>query len=540
VREAIDVRRFPWIHSIVSAYAFDFASVASLYSGNPADAAEWPRTMARVAAAARNRDAISGILERQIDARGGPADARRAAGALRDPTSVAILTGQQAGLFGGPLYTLLKAISAIQVARRVTRDHGVPATAVFWVDGEDHDWNEVRGCRVLDRDLAIKHVALAALTHAGTHPTAALTLDAGINDAIAALAGALAPTEFTDALIADLTRRYRPGVGMAAAFASWIEHLLGHHGLVVFDSADGAAKPLVAGLFVQELSHPSRTATLAREAGERMGQLGHAPQIEPAEDSVALFYLDGRGRRALKRQGKDFAIGDEIRPAETVCREAASHPERFSPNVLLRPLVQDTLFPTVCYVGGPSEIAYHAQIGSLYHEFRVEAPLLYFRANATILDSAAMRFLEKYDLPLESLHAQDDSGLNALIERQLPPGVEQALHAAARDVQARLAEVKAAVPAIDPTLAGATDTTLDRMQESLKSLHGKIIQASKRKDETLRRQFTRTRALAFPGGEPQERALNVVFFLNRYGPTFCDQLLTVLPLDMHTHFLVTL
>ena len=220
--------------------------------------------------------------------------------------------------------------------------------------------------------------------------------------------------------------------------------------------------------------------------------------------------------------------------------QARSSPEHFSPNVLLRPLVQDRLFPTVCYVGGPSELAYQAQLRDVYPAFGVEAPLLYSRASATLLDAGAARFLDRHRLPLEALHAQDDSTLNKLLESQLPPSIERALDDAARGISKGADALKTEIRALDPTLAGAVETTAEHMQRELKTLHHKIIHAAKRKDETLRRQFQRTRTLAFPGGHPQERTLNLVFALNRYGLAVGDRLVDQLPLDSGKHYVLTL
>ena len=147
-----------------------------------------------------------------------------------------------------------------------------------------------------------------------------------------------------------------------------------NHGLIVFESGDPAAKPLVAGIFGQELEHPGRTSHLATEAAAAMTRLGHEPQVEPAEDTVALFYTDDSGRRPVKRRGAEFVVGENAQPAAALRAEAREHPERFSPNVLLRPVVQDRLFPTVCYVPGPSELAYQGQLAGVYREFGVEMP----------------------------------------------------------------------------------------------------------------------------------------------------------------------
>ncbi|MFI5177078.1 MAG: bacillithiol biosynthesis cysteine-adding enzyme BshC [Vicinamibacterales bacterium] len=540
VREAVDLSRLPWIRPLVKAYADDYASVASLFAGNPADSTAWRQTIERVQRARRDRAALAALVGRQLDARNAPTAARQAAATLADPAAVAIVTGQQAGLFGGPLYTLLKAVTAIQLARRVREEHGVPAVPVFWVDAEDHDWEEVRTASVLDANFSPADITLADVPGAGTQPVASLILTETATDAVRSIEAVLARTEFTAEVVGALGRRYRPGAGMATSFAGWIDDLLGAQGLVVFEAADPAAKPLVSEVFVHELTHPCRTTNLAREAGAAMARLGHAPQVEPADDAVALFYLDAEGRRAIRYRDREFVIGETTRPAEALRAEAESHPERFSPNVLLRPLVQDRLFPTICYVSGPSELAYQAQLGGVYREFGVEAPLLYSRATATLLDSAAVRFLDRHHLPLEALHAQDESALNRLLESQLPPTVERALDDTDRQMAERSRALRQAVVGIDPTLGGAVDTTLERMRETLKSLHTKIIQATKRKDDTLRRQFQRTRALTFPAGHPQERTLGVTFFLNRYGLALGERLLEVLPLETDKHYILTL
>lgn len=539
IRDAIDLRRFPWIRPLVAAYSSDFTSVAGLFSGNPADASAWTEAIARVQQSTRDRAGLARVLSSQLERRGAPSHARAAATRLADKDTVAIVTGQQAGLFGGPLYTLLKAVTAIRLARKVSARHGIAAIPVFWVEAEDHDWEEVRTARVLDSELALHEITLDSLEGAGERPVAALVLDDGIGDALGTLEQVLPPTEFTSDLIARLRAHYRPGQRMGTAFASWLDDLLGRYGLVVFEAADPAAKPLVASLFTKELNEPCRTTHYAKATGDTMRQLGHVPQVEPGDDSVALFYMGTGDRVSIKRRDDGYALGDTVRPLADVQQEAAEHPERFSPNVLLRPVVQDRLFPTICYVAGPSELAYQAQLGAIYKDFGVEMPLLYPRANATLLDAAAVRFLEKYQLPLEALQPHDESGLNRLLQSQLPPGLEDGFVSTSEEVRARVDALKAVIATIDPTLTGAADTTIDRMQDTLKNLHAKVISASKRKDDTLRRQFTRTQALAFPEGHPQERIVDLAFFLNRYGQALCDRLIEGLPLEMGKHYVVT-
>jgi uncharacterized protein YllA (UPF0747 family) len=151
-----------------------------------------------------------------------------------------------------------------------------------------------------------------------------------------------------------------------------------------------------------------------------------------------------------------------------------------------------------------------------------------------------MRFVVKNDFPLENLRAQDEAALNQLLESQLPASVEASLEDAARVIIERMEALAEAVPQIDATLEGATRSTLGRMQDDLKKLHGKIIQAAKRKDETLRRQFQHAQAQAFPGGHPQERTIGFVYFLNKYGPALVDRLGEELTLDMGNHWVITI
>ena len=148
--------------------------------------------------------------------------------------------------------------------------------------------------------------------------------------------------------------------------------------------------------------------------------------MTPHDGAVSLFYLND-GRESIRFAGDRATVGDRETTLTALVEEAERAPEHFSPNVLLRPIVQDTLFPTICYVAGPNELAYLGQLRDVYTHFDVPMPLMYQRATATIVDSATLRFLTKYELPLEALQPQDEAALNQLLQDQLPPTVEQAL-----------------------------------------------------------------------------------------------------------------
>ena len=536
---AVDIRTFPWIRRLASDYAFAYANVAPFFAGDPATPAAWADTIQRSQSYARQPAELARILAAQQELRGAPAASRASAARLADPATRVVITGQQAGLFGGPLFTLLKALTTMKLAAKVEREHGVPVVPVFWIDAEDHDWPEVSGCTVLDTELTPSTIRLADLDGAGHLPIARLALKADSAAAVDQLEAALPDSEFKAAIIESLRKAYAPGVGMATAFGKWLEEVLGPHGLVVYDSSDAAAKVLARDVFVKEVSQPGHTARIAATAGEALVAKGYHAQATLADGTVSVFHLNAQ-RSPVRVEGDQAFIGERALTLAQLVDEARQQPQRFSPNVLLRPIVQDTVFPTICYVAGPNELAYLGQLKEVYAHFGVPMPLMYQRATATLADSATVRFLTKYELPLTALRAQDEAALNQLLHSQLPPTVEHSLAAVTSAIDERMAAVATAVPLIDQTLEGAVKSTLGKLQHEVHALNNKVIQAAKRKDETLRRQFQRAQALTFPQGHPQEREVGFVWFLNRYGPALVDRLIDELPLEMGHHWVLTI
>ena len=532
----IDDRELPWTGRFVRDYCHAFERLAPYFAGSPTQPASWADALR----ARRRRtpdSAIAAVIERQLEARGAPAASCAAAARLRDTGTVAVVTGQQAGLFGGPLFTLLKAVTAIRLARRLADEHQVTVVPIFWVDAEDHDLDEINTCHVLDGELTRVGVSLDVGAPAGTS-AAAVSLDGSIRETLDALRTALPPTEFTAEVTDALAAAYGPGTRLVEAFARWLERQLGPHGLVVYDASDPAAKPFARSLFKREIQSTGRTARLAAEAGAELASLGYHAQASPAPGSVALFRLDGI-RQAIRASDGTFSTGEQRLDAPTLLADIETDPARFSPNVLLRPIVQDTLLPTVAYVAGPNELAYLGQLRRIYAAFDVPMPIIQPRASATIVDAATARFLKRYRVDFAELQPRNDSALNRLLALQVPESIEQALAAAERSAAGHLDAIADAVPTLDPTLSGAVASTRGRVERELRNLRGKVVAAAKRRDSTLRRQFERARAQSFPAGVPQERSVAGIYFLNRYGFALVERLLRDLPLDPGHHWLLT-
>jgi bacillithiol biosynthesis cysteine-adding enzyme BshC len=525
----VDVRKLPWVRRLAVDYSFDFARVESFFSGDPKNPSAWAAAIAAVQAGSRPRREIAAMLRAQHERRAAPAEALASIERLAQAGTVAIVTGQQAGVFGGPLFTVLKALTAVRLARRVAHDHQVEVVPVFWIDAEDHD-----------TDLILRSIEAPAPEGAGARAVGSLRWPDTIAATVDELSAILPETDSSGWLQDILAEAYAPGRTVADSFARLLDRTLGPLGLVVFDSSDAAAKPFVAELFAEELEHPGRTALLAARAGADLVASGYHMQVTPHADSVALFDLEA-GRRLLRVRDGGIAVDDEAPvPAATVIDRARRAPASFSPNVLLRPLVQDTLFPTIGYVAGPNELAYLAQLRGVYDAFGMPMPLMYPRASATLLDAAGMRFLSKHQVAFETLQPQNEHALNELLRTLLPPAVERTIHEARREIQSRMEAVIEAVPAVDPTLEGRARSALGRMEHELSSLESKVLQAAKRRDDTLRRQYLHVQAQAFPQGHAQERTVGSVTYLNRYGPALVTRLLEELPLDGGTHWVLTI
>ena len=534
--QGIDLRQ--WSGSRLSLdYTFQYHRLAAYYAGDPSEPDAWRGAIARAQAHPRQRDRMVAILQAQLASRGAPEQARAAVGKLADPRTVAIVTGQQAGLFGGPLYTLMKGLTAAKLAAEIEAQFGVPCVTVFWNHAEDHDWDEVASAFVLDAELQPQRVTVEGVDGNGHLPVGQVRLTEDVRRVIGDVEAQLPRTEFTSEVIAQLRACYEPGVGMADAFGRLLDLLLGPLGVVVFDGSDPAAKPLAAPLFSRVLAHPGHTSRLAAAAGDALAADGYHAQVVPQPDATALFsMLDGRTPIRF-REGR-FFVGEEAVDAAALRADAEAQPERFSPNVLLRAVVQDALLPTIAYVAGPSELAYLGQLKDVYAFHETPMPLIVPRATGTILDSASLRFLARTSLELRTLQPQDEHVLNQWLEAQLPPSIEQALHDLELALEGGAATLLDAVPALAPTLEGAVRSTQGRIAHELQALHGKVIQAAKRRHETLRRQFAHTQHLAFPTGVPQERVVCLAWFMNRFGPALVPRLYDCLPIDGGKHWLL--
>ncbi len=470
----------------------------------------------------RPRAAVAAALERQQRERSAERAASQAA-RLADSHAVAIVTGQQAGLFGGPLYVLLKAVATLEVARLLEQRRGRPVVPVFWVASDDHDFAEVRSDTVLDAAGALLTLRYDPHREPVGAPAWAITLDDTIGSLAAELGRVLSPGAGREAVIEAVGRSYLPGETLSGAFARFLSQLLPE--MVVLDPSDPDLKALSVDVLGRELREESPVSRLAIETGEKLLAAGYHQQVPVRPGFLQLFLVAEGQRRALAlADGAVEVRGTRERLGldQALARLQAA-PQPWSAAALLRPLVQDALLPTAAYVGGPAEIAYHAQLAPSYAHFGIPRPVLLPRPSVTLMEPQQARALDAEGLRLVDLVGDPEALVTRWAREDYPP-VETAFARAREAIERELGLVEEALASHDPTLGAAAVSARGRALHQVEGLHEKALRALKKRDQGRAERLRRTRDALLPGGALQERGLGLVSPLARHGVALVDTL----------------
>ncbi|HKY27310.1 MAG TPA: bacillithiol biosynthesis cysteine-adding enzyme BshC [Pyrinomonadaceae bacterium] len=462
---------------------------------------------------------------------------------LRDSDCLAVVSGQQAGLFTGPLYTIYKAISAVKLAGCL-RQRNTKAVPVFWIATEDHDFQEVAKAEVIARDCRLARIDTSLELHREGQPVGHVRLDESIETVVAKAFEVLPISEFTDDLGALLRDTWTPGLSYSDAFARMMTALLGDHGLIFLNPLEPKLKQLAAPLYAKAAARAHEIATAIETRSRELEQAGYHAQVLASASSFPLFMHDESGaRHALARteDGKYKAKDvDKAYTSDELSQLAASEPERFSPNVTLRAVVQDYLLPTVAYYGGSAEIAYFAQTAEVYRVLdRPVTPILP-RSSLTMIERHTSRVLERYGLSLEDLFSGPESVLSRVVEEHLGADTAQTFSETETSVNQELDRLKEKLRAVDPTLADALETGRRKIAYQLDGLRSRFHRAQMSRDEALQRQLERAFDQLYPNKELQERHINITSLLARHGRYVIDWIYNAINLGSTDHQIVYL
>ncbi|TVR58770.1 MAG: bacillithiol biosynthesis cysteine-adding enzyme BshC [Gemmatimonadales bacterium] len=437
-----------------------------------------------------------------------------------------VTTGQQPALLGGPLYVLFKAFTAVALADRLEELLGRPVLPVFWVGSDDHDWDEARRTWILDPEN--EPVELNLPPRDGPSPAIhriPLEGSAAMAGVLEALATALPESDFAPHWRAMIQECWgRPGVTMADGFAAQLERLTADAGLFLTRSHDPELRSAARPLLRAELRSAAASEAELRARAQALEAAGYAVQV-PIADGATNVFLDGpvsRDRILWQADGALNLRGHQARLSEGDL--SGNGDAALTPNVLLRPVVEAHVFPTLAYVAGPGEAAYLAQNEPLFRRHGVTRPLVHPRFSGVVMERKVEKVIRKYDLELAALALPHHELAGRLARDDLPEGIRRELGRFRGALARHTTELGREVTELDPTLRDSVEQLRTQGFAGLADVEKKVVQALKRENEIMLAQIAKAQLHLFPEGVPQERRMNVWYFLFRYGDAFLAEI----------------
>ena len=449
-----------------------------------------------------------------------------------------VTTGQQPGLFGGPLYTIHKTLSAVALAERLERLLDTPVLPLFWVASDDHDWEEANHTWLLDSANELHRLTLDG--DAESHRSmGARSLDGAAESALSELKEILPPSEFRPGLMERLEAAYR-GQTVAGAFTELMEGLVGDLGLGMVDAQDPVVRRLDGPVIRRELENAATHEAVLRRQTERLEQLGYAAQVPILPGAVNVFYEDeehGRERLLLEDGSWVLRASQRSLADDELWALYESETERFSANVVLRPVVESAVFPTLAYVGGPGETRYLAQTGCLFEAHGVGMPLVYPRFGVTLIEGKVRKVLDKFGLSeADFLERPVHEVVSDVVREDVPEEVQEAVNGLRQAIQEGYQALYDAAEPIDSTLKGPIFGARNEAFKGLSDVEKKIRHHVKLNEETELEQIEKAAINLAPEGKPQERVLNVHQYLARYGPDLIPAILDRMEVELDDEY----
>ena len=447
--------------------------------------------------------------------------------AIARPDTVAIVTGQQVGLFSGPAYTVYKALTAIRIAQDLT-DSGTPAVPVFWLATEDHDFAEVNHAWVFGADYQPRRLAVASDAENGHRPVGDLRVPEWPLDA---LRDALAGLPFAEEALDLICKAYQPGATMGSAFAQFIREVFGSYGLLIVDPMAPDFRKLAAPILSEAVDRMPEFIPALKERGKELVERGYHAQVLVDDDTSLVFLLENGRRIPLRRSNGNYVAQTRRISASELAADGA----RLSPNALLRPVVQDFMLPTAAYVGGPAELAYLAQSRVLYERLLGRQPVAFPRAGFTLIDERAHKKMERYGLAPTNLLTGDQALIDFIGKRLIPSELRKRLDDTRASVSSALDTLSGDLHRFDITLAAALETSRRKIEYQIGKIARKTASEIMNKDQQARRDALSLHGLVFPEKHLQERLYSIVPLLARFGPGLVGEIHDAIRIECPDH-----
>jgi len=508
---SIPFRRLPHQPKLFVRLIDDYSSVKQFYPHPPnIDAVK--QVAASLEYPAERRREVAGILREQNAAFGASAATMRNLEKL-DSGAVAVVSGQQVGLFGGPAYAVYKALTAIRLAEELS-DAGIPAVPIFWMATEDHDLDEVRHVTWFDSGK-LTRFELPADSAAG-RPVGQVRLGTPVEESVKKAVGLLSGPA-SETISQALEQCYAAGETYGSAFGKLFARLFAGQGLILLDPLDARLHRIAAPLYKKAIEDRDELNEKLLQRGTELERAGYDAQVKVTAKSTLLFTIRDGIRQPVVASNSHLKSGDTTWTREEALRLVDSSPETFSANALFRPVLQDYLLPTAAYLGGPAEIAYFAQSSVIYEHLLGRMPVILPRAGFTILDAKAEKLLQKYGLCIENLWAGPQELRRKMESVSLPEALAENFDRDKAQVESTLADLGGQIEKLDPTLTGAVSTARNKITFQLEKLRRKTGRSLDQKAGLLAEHERFLENLLYPDKQLQSRELCFLPFLARWG-----------------------
>lgn len=527
---------------LVNRYFNKFDQVAEFYVHNPYQAASYQErcrlvgehyhtdreTLVRVLTAYNRRlgcgEAALANLER-----------------LKQKDAVLVVTGQQAGVFTGPLYTVYKAITAIQLAARKNQELGVPVIPAFWVAAEDHDFAEIDHIHLLNREQQLVKLRLDEQP-AGKFSVGQIHINDAVFRLIDELDAATNPSEWKAEMLAELKRLAREQGNFADWFAAVMAWLFRDTGLVVINPLIPELRAFLGDIFADFILRHEEVQAAYNAGVERVKAAGFTPQVEKSEEYLHLFrYVDGERLPLLKKGDRVTVRGRDISWSyQELAREARENPSLFSPNVVLRPVAQDCLLPLLAYIAGPGEISYYALYKDIYPLFAMSMPVIYPRTNITLIERPIRKLFEKYNLHFMDVVTGLDARLQAYLAAEDKLDIAGVFAGYREQVQRTYMEIVERMVLVDKGLRQAGEESMHKVLHQIGYFESKAQQQHRKNCDAVVGHFEKAGLSLYPRQNWQERVYNIFPYLFKYNKLIIDELVAADFLDNNLHKLVYL
>jgi bacillithiol synthase len=515
---SISPDELPGTTRLYSTFLSNFPAVSEFYV-HPPNALGIEQAVREVQIEDSVRRSVADVLSEQNRAFGCDDATERNLDQLRNG-AFAVVTGQQVGLFGGPAFSVYKALTAIRLARELS-SRGINAVPVFWLATEDHDLAEVDHTFIPKRG-GFERLALP-VAGAPDRRVGDIHLGEAVRQ-LASQASSLLDGPAASEIGKWIAQCYAPEETFGSAFGKLMTRIFAGRGLIFLDPMRPELHRLAAPTLMRAVrDHKTLAEELVRQS-EALEKSGFHAQVKVTPQSTLLFRIVGGQRLALRPANGGLTSGNKAQAVEDVLKAAEEHPEEFSPNALLRPVVQDTLLPTIAYIAGAAEVAYHAQTSLLYRKLLGRAPAILPRASFTLVPAHVSNLLKKYNLdPADALLGKQK--LRARMEAEaLPQALTARFEEGERAIKSLVEDLRGPLAKLDQTLLGALDNAFEKMLYQFNGLRAKAGRAEGFRTGVLNTHENEIVSWLFPNNALQERSFGLLAFLAAEGPQLLDRL----------------